>query len=76
MARGMAPPPLPANLPHDTRIPLVLGIEITLGILMVLVVFTRFYIRTFVKVIIGIDDWIIGVAMVRAGSLGPEIETF
>lgn len=73
---GMAPPPWPANLTHDTRIPLVLGIEITLGILMVVVVLTRFYIRTFVKAAIGIDDWIIGVAMVRAIPLRLENECF
>jgi hypothetical protein len=37
---------------------------------MVLVVLTRFYIRAFVKAIVGIDDWIMGVAMVSHAKPG------
>jgi len=76
MAGPAVPRPLPANPPHDTRIPLVLGVEITLAVLMVLVVLTRFYIRTFVKAVMGIDDWIMGVAMVRARFLSYDRRPF
>ena len=44
----------------------MLGVEISIAATTVLVVLTRFYTRTIIKSLIGVDDWIMGVALARS----------
>jgi hypothetical protein len=52
------------NGPRDTRVALVLAVEIPIVILVVSTVCLRFYARTFIKRTLGKDDWIMALSAV------------
>lgn len=56
--------PKPNYVNPQSRKPLVLGVEITLTTVAALVVLARFYARTYIKRLLGWDDWLMLGAMV------------
>jgi hypothetical protein len=58
--------PLPNYINPESRKPLVLGVEITLTFIASLFVAARFYSRTYIKHVLGWDDWLMLVAMVSS----------
>ncbi|OCK77028.1 hypothetical protein K432DRAFT_282427, partial [Lepidopterella palustris CBS 459.81] len=56
--------PLPNQKDTKTRVSLVIGVEVSTTSVMAVFVFARFYMRTFVKRVLGTDDWAMGAAAV------------
>jgi len=56
------PPPNFVN--PESRKSLVIGVEVTITFLAALAVLARFYARTFIKRVLGWDDWLMLAAMV------------
>ncbi|OCK73908.1 hypothetical protein K432DRAFT_282864, partial [Lepidopterella palustris CBS 459.81] len=58
--------PPPNQKDAGTRVSLVIGVEVSTTSVMVVFVSARFYMRTFVKKVLGMDDWVMAVAAILA----------